>query len=223
MLMAGEAAWKTKPVQDWTFNEAREVLANSPWAKLTVGAIKRLETEDELRSGGEMGRQHGVGYDGIDGHKTAKQNAANFFTAHPGAQSPPRQDVKLMLRWETAFPVRAAELRTGFIEPPVSATEGYSLAVYGVPGDYFMDDPLKLGTPLRNGAVLKRDGKADVKPSRVEVFQRQDGIVVVYVFPPSAELSSRDGLIEFDAHIGRLGFVQVFDAAEMLFQGKLEI
>lgn len=223
LLMAGEASWKDKPVRDWTYEDARQVLADSPWSRLTIGAIQRLETEDELRSGGEMGQQHGVGYDGIDGHKTAKQTAANFFTAHPGAKSPPRQDVRLLLRWETALPVRAAELKTGFIEPPVSPAEGYSLAVYGVPGDYFKDDPKKLGAPLKAGAFLKREGKADVKPSRAEVFQRQDGLVVVYVFPPSAEISPNDGLIEFDAHIGRLGFVQIFDASQMLFQGKMEL
>lgn len=223
LLMAGDASWVEKPVQQWTYNDARQVLADSPWSKLTIGAINRLETEDERRSGGEMGQEHGVGYDGIDGHKTAKQTAANYFTAHPGAKSPPRQDVRLLLRWESALPVRAAELKTGFIEPPVSPGEGYNLAVYGVPGDYFNGDPLKLGAPLKAGALLKREGKPDVKPSRVEVFQRQDGIVVVYVFPPSAEISTRDGLIEFNAHIGRLGFVQYFDAAQMLFQGKMEL
>ncbi len=223
LLMAGDASWKDKPTQAWTFEDARQVLADSPWARLTIGAISRLETEDERRSGGDMGQEHGVGFDGVDGQKTAKQTAANFFTAHPGAKSPPRQDVRLMLRWESALPVRAAELKTGFIEPPVSASEGYNLAVYGVPGSYFNGDPLKLGAPLKSAARLKREGKPDVKPSRVEVFQREDGIVVVYVFPPSAEISPQDGLIEFDAHIGRLGFVQIFDTSQMLFRGKLEL
>lgn len=223
LLMAGDASWKDKPIQSWTFNDAREVLADSPWAKLTIGAINRLETEDERRAGGNMGQEHGVGFDGVDGHKTAKQTAVNFFTAHPGAKSPPRQDVRLTLRWESAFPVRAAELKTGFIEPPVSATEGYNLAVYGVPGDYFSGDPLKLGAPLKEAALLKREGKPDVKPSRVEVFQREDGLVVVYVFPPSAEISGKDGILEFHAHIGRLGFVQFFDTSEMIFHGKMEL
>ncbi len=214
---------KTKPVPEWTWEDARQVLADSPWSRLTIGAISRLETEDERRSGGNMGQEHGVGYDGVDGHRTAKQTASNFFTASPGAQSPPKQDVRLTVRWESAFPVRAAELKTGFIEPPVSATEGYDLAVYGVPGEYFSGDPVKLGAPLRDAAVLKRHGKPDVKPARVEVFERQDGLVVVYVFPPSVEISSQDGTLEFDAHIGRLGFVQFFDSSEMIFRGKMEL
>jgi hypothetical protein len=97
------------------------------------------------------------------------------------------------------------------------------LAVYGIPGNYFKEDPSTLGAPLKKGAVLKRDGKKDVKPSSVEVFQRQDGLVAVYIFSPAAEISKNDGRLEFDAQIGRLALVQYFEPLEMLFQGKLEI
>jgi hypothetical protein len=61
-----------------------------------------------------------------------------------------------------------------------------------------------------------------VKPSSVEVFQREDGLVVVYLFPLSAELTKRDGLIQFNARIGRIGLAQYFDAGEMQFQGRLD-
>ena len=71
------------------------------------------------------------------------------------------------------------------------------IAVYGVPGNYFKDDPANLGNPLKKLAVLKRAGKKDVKPASVEVFQRDDGLVVVYMFPLSAEISKSDGRIEF--------------------------
>ena len=223
ILVAGEVTWAGRPVQSWTEDDARQLLADSPWSKLTIGSIRRLETEDERRSGGEMGQEKGVGYTGIDGKTSRKTTLNNFFTAGPGGKSPPRQDVKLQLRWETALPVRAAELKAGVIEPPVTPGYAYSLAVYGVPGDSFTGDPKKLGAPLKADAVLKREGKADLRPSSVEVFQREDGLVVVYLFSASAEISVRDGVMEFDAHIGRLGFTQYFDAGQMQFQGRLEI
>ena len=131
--------------------------------------------------------------------------------------------LKLQIRWESAFPVRAAELKAGVIEPPTLAGDGYSIAVYGVPGSYFRSDPKKLGTPLKKEASLRREGKEDVKPSSVEVFQREDGLVVVYLFPLSAEITKKDGLIEFVARIGRIGLAQYFDAAEMQFQGRLAL
>jgi hypothetical protein len=62
-----------------------------------------------------------------------------------------------------------------------------------------------------------------VKPVRVEVFQRQDGLVVVYVFPLSAEISRKDKHVEFDAHIGRVHADYTFELGEMEIQGKLEL
>jgi hypothetical protein len=80
-----------------------------------------------------------------------------------------------------------------------------------------------LGAPLQKTAFLKREGKKDVKPSSVEVFQREDGLVVVYVFPPSAEISRNDKRIEFNALIGRVAVIQYFDPGQMIYQGKLEL
>jgi len=48
-------------------------------------------------------------------------------------------------------------------------------------------------------------------------------MVAVYLFPLSAEITKKDGLVEFDARIGRIAIVQFFNVAEMEFQGKLEL
>ena len=109
------------------------------------------------------------------------------------------------------------------VEPPTLPGDGYSLAVYGVPGGGFKGDPKTLGDPLKDTAVLKREGKSDVRPVSVEVFETGDGLVVVYWFPLSAEITKQDGTLKIDAQIGRISFVQSFDAAEMQFQGKLQL
>lgn len=133
------------------------------------------------------------------------------------------QEVTLKLVWESALPIRLAELKSHEVEPPTTDLDGYCIAVYNVPGDYFKQDPKKLGDPLKEFAFLKREGKKDVKPTSVEVFQREDGLVVVYVFPSSAELSKRDGTVRFEAHIGRVGVAYTFDLTQMDFMGKLEL
>jgi hypothetical protein len=222
LLMAADVSWKDKPIPGWTEQDAQQILNDSPWAKTTVGNISRMQTEFERREGGNMGQEHGVGFDGID-ERTKRQQAANFFGSRVDGTPNASRPLKLQVRWESALPVRAAELKAGVIEPPTLAGDGYSIAVYGIPGSYFKDDPKKLGDPLKKEAALKREGKEDVKPSSVEVFQREDGLVVVYLFPLSAEITRKDGLIEFTARIGRLGVAQYFDAAEMQFQGKLLI
>jgi len=222
LLMAGDLTWQSKPVASWTADDARQLLTDSPWAMTTTAKISSMQTEFERRDGGNMGQEHGVGFDGVD-ERTRKQQAACFFGRGINGTPNESRPFKLQVRWESALPVRAAELRAGVIEPPTLAGDGYSIAVYGVPGSYFDGDPKKLGAPLKREAALRRAGKDDVKPSSVEVFQREDGLAVVYLFPLSAELTKKDGLIEFVARIGRIGLSQYFDAAAMQFQGRLEL
>src|SRR6202011_2570632 len=124
-----------------------------------------------------------------------------------------------LLRWESALPIRMAELKSRVMEPPTLEGDGSSLAVYGVPGKSFKCDPKSRGNPLKQQAFLRREGKKDVKPSSVEVFQLGDGLIIVYLFPLSAEISPNDRSIEFEARIGRVGIVQFFNLDEMQFQG----
>lgn len=220
LLFAADPVWIAKPVAAWTPEDARQVLTDSPWAKPVIASLTRLQNEDERRDGGNMGQSHGVGYDGV-GQKQVRPKLdlptvlTKTYTPHPG------EFVKLLVRWETALPIRAAELKAGELDPPTLDGEGYKVAVYGVPGPYFKGDPKKLGDPLKKDAALKREGKPDVKPTRAEVFQRQDGMVIVYLFPLSAEINKKDTLIEFDAQIGRIVIRQMFDVAEMRFMGTL--
>ena len=222
LLLADDLSWKDKPIPNWTQQDARQVLSDSPWVKTVTGNVSRMQTEFERRKGGNMGQEHGVGYDGI-AQRPKRQQAAGFFGSAVDGTPNAARPLQLQVRWESALPIRAAELKAGIIEPPTLEGDGYSIAVYGVPGSYFKDDPQKLGTPLKKNALLRREGKEEVKPSSVEVFQREDGLVVVYLFPLSAEITKKDGMIEFIARIGRLGVVHYFDAGAMLFRGKLEL
>jgi hypothetical protein len=229
LLTAADPAWRTTPVANWTEEDAQRILADSPWAKTVRASILPLQTEDERRDGGNMGQERGVGFDGI-AKKTGQKVPPSIFEPSTSSSStsstsapPASRPVLLKLRWESALPIRAAELKANEIEPPTLAGDGYRIAVYGVPFANVKGDPKTLGEPLKKQAALKRDGKPDVKPSSVEVFQREDGLVVVYLFPLSAEISRKDERIEFQALIGRLAVTQSFDLEKMQFQGKLEL
>jgi hypothetical protein len=219
LLLAGDLSWQNKPIPSWTEEDARQILADSPWSKEVKAIISRPQTEFERRDGGDMGQPKGLGFDGVESKKTGLPTT--LFGKEVDTR--PTQVIMCRLRWESALPIRLAELKTHVVEPPTLEATGYTLAVYGLPGSYFKGDPASLGAPLAREAVLKREGKKDVKPSSVEVFQREQGVVVVYVFPLSAEISKNDGRISFEARIGRLGIMQYFESAELLFQGKLEL
>jgi hypothetical protein len=129
----------------------------------------------------------------------------------------------LQLRWESALPVRLAELKSHEVEPPTLESDGYRIAVYGIPKADIKGDPKELGKPLKGLAALKREAKKDVRPVSAEVFQTESGLVVVYLFPLSAEISKRDRRIQFEAQIGRIVIAQTFELSEMEFMGKLEL
>jgi hypothetical protein len=223
---AADPPWIIKPPAQWTEEEAKELLVSSPWVRQVTAVVTRRLTEDQLREGGLMGQPLGVGNEGVDPNGSGPQISPNILTGGGGDDRSARsiaRPIKLSLRWETALPVRIAELKSHEVEPPTLEGDGYRIAVYGVPFANLQGDPRKLGEPLKNLAALKREGKRDAKPLSVEVFQRENDMVVVYLFPLSAEISTKDLRIRFDAHIGRIVVSQSFDLKQMEFLGKLEL
>jgi hypothetical protein len=221
LLLAADPAWKTKSTRDWTEEDARQILTDSPWTLNIKAAVMPLESESARRDGGNMGQPQGVGYAGVD-NTTDRQRIAKVMSGD-FAPAPPIGPMPVRVRWESAMPVRLAELKAHESEPPTLDGEGYQIAVYGLPGTYFKGDPKTLGDPLKRTATLKREGKPDVKPSSVEVFQTSAGIVVAYLFPFSAELSERDTFVEFNALVGRIAVIHSFDLREMRIDGKLAL
>jgi hypothetical protein len=224
ILFAADPSWKTKPISDWSEEDAHRILTDSPWAGTVMAIISPLPTEDQRREGGNMGLPHGIGYDGFPDDRPGphfSRNPLDIFK--PDSNVRQTQYYALRLRWESARPVRAAELKSNAVEAHTSAAEGYVMAVYGVPAANVKGSPKSLGRPLKSQAFLRREGKKDVKPSSVEVFQRASGMVIVYLFPLSAEITRRDRRIEFNARIGRLAVTQSFNLEEMQFQGSLEL
>jgi len=225
-LSAADPAWQNKPAGLWTEEDIQQVLSASPWVKDVRAVVTRRLTEEELRTGGQMGQPTGVGNEGVDPKGSGPSVSANILTgpgdADRSARSLPRP-ITLKLRWESALPIRIAEFKSHTVEAPTLDGECYCIAVYGIPGGGFKGDPKELGKPLKNLAVLKRSGKKDVRPLDARVFQLETGVVVVYTFPLSAEITRKDGQVRFEAQIGRIVVGQTFELSQMDFMGKLAL
>jgi hypothetical protein len=230
VLAAADPSWKNKSAADWTGEEIRQILTDSPWARqFRAGVVRRL-SEDELRDSGGMGQPTGLGYDDVDhppgsGPKLPTSLKDIFGSSENGgrsARSVPTT-MALWLRWESALPVRLALQKANDTGQPKPEGSGYRILVYGLPGRNYTADARKLGAPLKKEAVLRRRGKKNVKPALVEVYRRGDGWAAYYLFPPSAEISEKDEYVEFDARIGRIIATELFHLPEMTFQGKLEL
>jgi len=226
-VTAADPSWKIKPPSAWTNDEAHEVLTDSPWSKMVHAIICPLPTEDQLREGGNMGLPRGVGYDGFPDDRPRPHFSLNPLDVFLPDRVVPRArpTIKLQLRWETALPVRAAEVKSHLAGPLASlnSPDGYVLAVYGVPNTNVEGSSKHLAKPLKPQAFLEREGKKSVRPLRVEVLRSEDALVILYVFPSSAEITLKDQWITFSARVGRLAIVQSFQVDAMKFQGTLEM
>ena len=223
LLVAGGAAggqvWKDKLIAEWSAEEARQVLTESPWAKGVTPSPGGSGGAGQPRAGMSAG---GVGIGGMGiGRHGGRGGAGRGSNDTGSADAGPMP--ALTLRWASAMPVIAAELIAREANAP-SVDEGqYAIAVYGVPSRTIHGDPNKLGGELKKYAVIKREGKKDMKPSSVEVLIHDEGPVILYLFPRSAEITRQDKQLEFDAQIGGLEVAQSFIPDEMVYQGKLEL
>ncbi len=203
LLWAADAGWKNKPVEQWTEDDAKEFLSDSPWVKRTTPVLLPPEDEDERRANGRMG--------GATMHKDVNAYAGRIGWVR--------------VRWESAFPVRAAELKIGEENSLEFDGDGYAVAVYNVP---IVKSPSQtekgFAAELKGRSALKREGKHDVTPQRVDVVDLGNNLVtVLYIFPRAKEITPDDKRVDFYAQIGRLALKESFYPEVMQIQGKLRL
>ena len=203
LLTAASPGWQSKPVSGWSVDEARQFLAGSPWVKTVAVTLVKRQSEDRLRDGGRMGS--GSTHIGLTGREEAPPSG------------------KMELRWESALPVRVAEMKSGEIAAPDWEGEFYAIAIYDVPGV----TPAMMKTlrgDLKHTTVLRRAGMKDLKPVDVRIEMPGSGLArVLYLFPRWAEFTDGGARLEFVSQIGRVYVSQIFETGEMKYLGKLEL
>ncbi len=233
-------AWATKQSALWTQDDCKQVLTDSPWAKsVTPGIVRHNPADDRPYQQRPMGRRGGFGFPG-GGYPGGGYPGGGYPGGYPPQnqypQNPPRSsddtaDEKppmLTLRWESALPVRDAELRSRDENAPTLEDENhYALAVYGIPASALNGDLKSFADQIKKKTTLSRDGKKDMKPSSVQVLRRENGPVVLFLFlkPKNAkdQISKDDRRVEFDTQIVRYSVSQAFYLDDMTFQGKTEL
>ena len=211
---AEDPAWKSKSTAQWNEQDAKAFLAESPWIKHVTPQRLRDLSPDERRTGGNMeaGVGKGVGLAGI-GLFGSRRQAEALARAHAKPTPDP-----VVVRWESA-PVRAAEQKAGETAPAVDDAY-YAIVVYDIP----LPKRWNLAGELKSVAYLRRTGKRDLKPSRVQILRGEQGLAtVVYLFRRSVEITRKDRYVEFVAQIDRLFLDPFFDIEEMRIKDELEL
>jgi hypothetical protein len=222
LLSGDDLSWQQKTIPQWDDQDAKQVLADSPWVKSAKLERVRDLSKFERRDGGNMsaGIPPYVGFFWID----LSALDGLFGTSREAQQLQLARRVQydlgnVVVRWESALPVRAAEQKVGEADAPMWQGDYYAVAVYDVLPPFHWN----LAHQLRGLASLKRDKKKDLAPSRVQIVRRDNGHVnVVYLFPRSAMISGDDPNVRFVAQIGRLYVSQFFFPEDMRFEGKTQ-
>jgi hypothetical protein len=216
LAAADQASWTTKPMEQWTDDDAVQVLAKSPWVGIVHPGIVRDLSPDERREGGNFSADvgHGVGLAGIDIFNPTKMKEA-IAKAH--AKPDPGT---FYARWASAAPLRAAEKKLGDLDAPASDDKYYTIVVYDIPTPRRMN----ISNELKDIASLKRENKKDIKPSKVVIVRKDEMLAdVIYQFKRTVEITGRDSYVAFAAQIDRLVLWQVFYPQQMELRGKLEL
>jgi hypothetical protein len=214
-----DASWKKKPMEQWTPEDAKQVLADSPWVKTVQLQIVRDLSPDERRAGGNMEADigKGVGLAGIIGLFGSARAEEAIARAH--AKPDPG---KVVVVWESARPVRVAETKLSDTSAPEVTNDYYAVVVYNI------ETPKRwnIERELRGIAALQLYKTKELKPARVEIVRKdKDSELanVVYLFKRSVEITKKDPYVGFRAQIGRLVIWQVFSPQDMQVQGQLEL
>jgi len=213
LLTASGAPWAGKPPRQWDVADAKQLLADSPWVRKVTPVELRLRNEVEVRNSGAMGSGQSVDLEALS--PSALMGIGAQRRARP-------KGLEVEVRWESALPVRTAELKAGEQDLPEWEGSLYAIAVYDVPG--LNVNNKSLSKELSKEVYLKRDGRKDLKPVGVNLLPQEGALTtIVYLFSRSEEITAEDTRVEFAAVFGRLSVAQYFYPAQMRFLGKLEL
>jgi hypothetical protein len=213
---ASRPFWNDTPIPQWSEEDAKQLLADSPWAKTVQLDMVRNLSMFERRDGGDLSAGIPTGF----GLATAglwadwrEVEALEHAHALEGLGT-------VLVRWESAFPVRGAALKVGETDVPGWVGDYYAIAVHDVKLPFRWN----IENQLKGVSYLKRDMRKDLKPFRVVVLPQADRLAtVVYLFPRSAEIAKNGGSVEFVAQIGRLFVSANFVPEEMQVQGEPQL
>ena len=225
LFVAADQPWSDKLAAEWSESDARRILSDSPWAKSVVPTMKRPQGS---RGGMGGARNRGIGIGGIGGiggmggPQIGGRGGAGRGVPQSGPDTvgtPPT----LTVRWESALPIQAAQLKIRDVNSPSIDEAYYTVAVLGLPGRVAGLDPQDLENRLKHQAEIKPDGKKAIRSSDARVLPRDEGLIVLFLFPKSKEIARDDKRIEFAAQVGAFEIKQSFDLNEMTYAGKLEL
>ncbi len=124
--------------------------------------LTKFQREDGGNFAAQGGGNKGVG---MEDFSLVGQRGAAAPRYGQGPEGPRRPD-KLLVRWESALPVRAAEIKANELDAPELEGEDYAIAVYGVSLKVSALEQKGMNEMLKKTAALLIEGKKDLENRR---------------------------------------------------------
>jgi hypothetical protein len=212
--------WNEKPPAEWTRDEIRRLLNQSPWAR-----------QSTLMIAGAPGGALADLSRGAPGSGTNTQAAGRATPIGGGAgmSSPP--EIRVLVRWESAAPVREAARRPA----PPEASEFYIVSISGLPsvghgpeeagaGPEPSEPSRVVEEQLKETTVLLRKKKDPLRPARVTVVDQPGSRPALLFFPRDPQpIVPEDKVVTLACDIGPARLSVRFPLKDMLYRGKLEL
>lgn len=241
---AGGKFWNEKEPSAWSENEIDRILTDSPWANETSAEMNFSAMQ---QGGGGMGSRgmsgpggggRGMGGPGMGGPGMGGPGMGGPGMGGPGMGGeamggPPggggSPQIKALVRWESAAPVRAALKNAGADQafyvisvsglPPVGAgrrPQGREGAPAATP-----ESRQEMEELMKQSTSLVPKGRAGISPSRID--NSGDGKILFYFAKEGLPLSSNDKQVTFTTRLGPLEIKSKFDLKQMKYRGELAL
>jgi hypothetical protein len=221
----GEDFWIKKDYRQWTDEEIKKIMTNSPWAKDVTVSAPATAVGGARRGGGG-----GPAPSGIDIENPSASRGRSRGGSRPGDdETPTPADVtfSLTMSWRSALPLRKAlvksRLGTATDAPPdaqqllTKEQEEYVLVVTG---------PARLGRLMQEanpGSQTLKIGKRTLPAKGMDVQTRAQSADVVILFPRTEPITLDDKEVEVEVKFGPVQAKRKFTLKEMVYNGKLEL
>ena len=249
--------WEKKPFTDWSPKDVQHVLTSSPWARETAAAPSGGPgggTGGGGGRGGGRGAGRGGGGAGADmdasmgggtgGPGGGGMSGGGGAPGGGGGGAPSAAPQTMVLvRWQSALPVKQALLRGKFGSEVSTAAEAkavlareedfYVVAVERLPrmgmgrpgaeGKSGAGDPERMRQMLARSTSLLRKGKEPIKPDDVKMATLEKTMTVYFIFPRTEAITLEDKEVEFSTKLGPLEIKRKFKLQDLVFAGKLAL
>jgi hypothetical protein len=219
-LMAADF-WQ-KPWTGWNEKDLQKMVTNSPWAhtvSVSMGGPLPAPADGGAGGGGGGGRGGGRG---------GPQGGGGADAPIPGTREP-----EIVVRWQSALPVRQAFVRLKFgaeVEKSDDAKKylekepsAYEIVLSGSLQALLRGEPKAAVQALSEVTFLSTKEKGAVKPTSIEISKPGRSMDMIIAFPRSMPFTLDDKEVEFQTKLGTSTVKVKFHLKDMVYSGKLEM